>query len=258
MRFEDVEFKDDKTALISLTGKTGTRQVPIMESVPALRDWMNLHPTGKGEIWVRHTRKKDEEGNIMFSPLTGSQLYSIVRALVKKAGLGRPVRRVVHMFRHTRATDFVRLDIRGMALKKLMGWEAKSNMEAVYVHLAFDDVENEVKAKIFGLGEQVPPPEVVMKAILCPRCDTLNKAGARLCQECGTPLTLKEALEKLDTQQRVAVSGFILEEVLANPDAVMFDEYIAVFGERIADLLQPTVAKMVAKELEKRERKAGR
>ena len=180
MQFKDVEFKDDSTALISLTGKTGTRQVPVMESVPALRDWMNLHPTGEGPIWVRHRRKKDKKGNLLVFPVSGSQFYAVIKALVEKAGLDRSVRRVVHMFRHTRATDFVRLDVRGMALNKLMGWRPGSHMEAVYVHLAFDDVENEVKAKMFGLGERVLPPEVSMKAILCPRCDTLNKAGARL------------------------------------------------------------------------------
>jgi integrase len=256
MEFKDVVFKEDGTALLSLVGKTGARQVPIMESVPALRDWMNLHPTGTGPIWVRHTRMKDEKGNLSVSPLSGPQFYAIIRALVEKAGLDRPVRRVVHMFRHSRATDFVRMDVRGMALNKLMGWAKGSNMEAVYVHLAFDDVENEVRAKIFGLGEKALLPETPMKAILCPKCDTLNKAGARLCSKCSSPLSLKEALEKLDKQQKVAVSGFILEEILANPEEAMFDEYIAIFGERIEKLMEPIVAKLFAKERE-REKQAG-
>ncbi len=112
------------------------------------------------------------------------------------------------------------------------------------------------KAKMFGLGERVLPPEVSMKAILCPRCDTLNKAGARLCNECNTPLSLREALEKLDEQQKVTASGFILEQILANPEEAMFDEYIAIFGERIENLLAPIVSKLFAKE-RKRERKAG-
>ena len=92
---------------------------------------------------------------------------------------------------------------------------------------------------------------------MCPRCDTLNPAGARLCQKCNTPLSLKDALEKLDTQQKVTASGFILEEILANPEEAMFDEYIAVFGERIEKLLEPVVAKLFAKERE-REREASR
>jgi len=256
MQFKDVVFKPDGTALISLTGKTGTRQVPIMEAVPALRIWMNLHPTGEGPIWVRHTRKMDEKGNLSVSPISGPQFYAIIKALVEKADLDRPVRRVVHMFRHSRATDFVRMDVRGSALNKLMGWRPGSHMEATYVHLAFHDVENEVRAKIFGLGEKELPPETPMKAILCPKCDTLNKAGARLCNECNTPLSLREALEKLDEQQKVTASGFILEQILANPEEAMFDEYIAVFGERIEKLLAPTVSKLFAKERE-RERQAG-
>lgn len=256
LQFKDVVFQDDGTALISLTGKTGTRQVPIKESIPSLRIWMDLHPTGKGPIWLRHTRKTDKKGNLIVTPVSGVQFYAIIKALVEKAGLGRSVRRVVHMFRHTRATDFVRMDVRGTALNKLMGWTAGSHMESVYVHLAFDDVENEVKAKVFGMGEKILPPETPMKAILCPKCNTLNKAGARFCTECNAPLSLKEALEILDEQQKVAVSGFVLEEILANPEEAMFDEYIAVFGERIEKLLAPIVSKLFAKERE-RERKAG-
>ena len=148
------------------------------------------------------------------------------------------------------------MDVRGTALNKLMGWTPGSHMESVYVHLAFDDVENEVKAKVFGMGGKVLPPESPMKAILCPRCDTLNKAGARVCTKCNVPLSLKEALEKLDKQEKVTASGFILEEILANPEEAMFDEYIAIFGERIEKLLEPVVAKLFAKERE-RERKAG-
>ena len=256
VQFADVEFKDDDEAILSLEGKTGTRQVPIMESVPALRDWMNLHPYGKGAIWLSHRRKQDEDGNLVFLPLSGSQLYGIVKALVEKAGLDRSVRRVVHMFRHTRATDFVRMDVRGTALNRLMGWKDGSHMEAIYVHLAFEDVENEVRAKVFGKGEKALPPESPMKAILCPKCDTLNSVGARLCQKCNAFLSLKDALEKLDRQPKVELSGLILQELLDNPEESFMDEYIATHGEIVEKLLQPIVNKMVAKALA-RERKEG-
>ena len=54
----------------------------------------------------------------------------------------------------------------------------------------------------------------------------------------------------------MTASGFILEQILANPEEAMFDEYIAIFGERIENLLAPIVSKLFAKE-RKRERKAG-
>jgi len=194
MTFENTTFNDDGTATVIISGKTGTRPVPIFQSVPALKLWMNVHPTGKGKVWL--TLRQPHE------PLTYSGLFQFVYKKVRAAGLKRPKRKTVHMFRHTRITELVRLNIRGQILAKLVGWSKESGMEAVYVHLSTADVENEVKAKVFGLEPDKAIYEPLLKSTACPRCNTRNEQGARVCTGCNLPLS-NDAIVKALEQQNV-------------------------------------------------------
>jgi len=178
MDFKNVRFEEDGTATVIIKGKTGTRSVPIFASVPALRDWMNVHPVGEGPIWVTLRRP--------YTTLTTTGLYMIIEAILDLAGV-KDKKRIVHMFRHSRITELVRLGVRGQPLHKLVGWSKRSNMEAVYVHLSTADVENEVRSKVFGLESE--PQEPTIKPQTCPRCRELNEPKARYCSKCNTPLS---------------------------------------------------------------------
>ncbi|MCK4483773.1 MAG: tyrosine-type recombinase/integrase, partial [Candidatus Thorarchaeota archaeon] len=143
MTFKNMTFNEDGTATIIISGKTGTRPVPLYQSVPALKAWLEVHPIGKGPIWTRLRRPH--------KPLTSRQSYGVLQQALDRAGVvGK--KRIVHMMRHTRATELVRLGIRGQVLSKFMGWTKKSNMEAIYVHLSTEDVTNELHAKVFGFA----------------------------------------------------------------------------------------------------------
>jgi integrase/acylphosphatase len=195
MTFETVNFNDDGTAAIVVHGKTGTRQALIFQSVPALKLWMNVHPTGKGRVWLTLRQP--------YEPLTYSGLFQLVRKKVRAAGLKRPKRKLVHMFRHSRITELVKLNVRGQTLAKLVGWTKDSNMESIYVHLSTADVEIEVKAKVFGLEPDEAIYEPLLKSTACPRCNTRNEQSARVCIGCNLPLS-NEAIVKALEQQKVA------------------------------------------------------
>lgn len=195
MTFETVSFNDDGTATIVVRGKTGTRQVPIFQSVPALKLWMNVHPTGKGKVWLTLRQPYD--------PLTYSGLFQLIRKKIRAAGLKRPKRKLVHMFRHSRITELVKLNVRGQTLAKLVGWTKDSGMEAVYVHLSTEDVKNELHTKVFGLEPDKAIYEPLLKSTACPRCNTRNEQSARVCVGCNLPLS-NEAIVKALEQQRVA------------------------------------------------------
>jgi len=181
MTIENTTFADDGTATLTVKGKTGTRQVPVLECVPALRTWLDVHPTGKGKVWVALRRPHQ--------PLTYHHLYNLTLQTIQRAGLKRDKKRILHMFRHTRATEYVRFGVRGQSLSRLMGWTKKSNMEAVYVHLSTDDVNDEVRTKVFRMDQEKAPPRPLLSSSVCPRCQTKNDPSARLCSRCNSPLT---------------------------------------------------------------------
>jgi len=196
MTHENLVFEDDGTAKIIVKGKTGTRQVPIFRSVHALKDWLNVHPTKKGPVWVslREPHKVLRYGSV----------YARMEKIIKRAEITRPTKRLLHMFRHTRITELVRLGVRGQALSRLVGWSKRSNMESIYVHLSTADVEDEVRAKVFGLEPNGESHRPLLDSRKCPRCGTENDEQAVLCSKCNMPFSDDAIVRALSKDERIS------------------------------------------------------
>lgn len=194
MTFENIEFQEDDIATVIVKGKTGVRQVYVRDSLPSLRAWLNVHPTGKGEIWLNLRGPHN--------PLTYPGLFQMATKVIKRASLKRKKRKILHMFRHTRITELVRMGVRGQSLSKLVGWTKGSNMEAVYVHLSTADVENEVRTKVFGLEVDEARTTPLLKSTTCPRCDTSNDPQVRFCSKCNMPLSDDAIVNALQQQEQ--------------------------------------------------------
>lgn len=206
MSFKNTTFNEDGTTTIIIKGKTGTRPVPLFESVPALKTWLNAHPIGKGPIWCSLRRPHNT--------ITSRQLYQVLQHALDRAGI-KGKKRIVHMLRHTRATELVRLGIRGQVLSKLLGWTKKSNMEAVYVHLSTEDVTNEVHSKVFGIANKQEAPKPLLESSTCPRCNTKNTQDARICSNCNMPLSNDAIVKALQEQEhkREEIEQMVQERV---------------------------------------------
>ena len=184
LQIENISFDGGPNEYtIIIRGKTGTRKIPMGHSITALKTWLNVHPfseSGKGPVFVMTNGKTRQ--------MTRSNVYAIVKFALKDAGITGK-KKVVHMFRHTRITEFVRLGIRGQILHKLVGWTKRSNMEAVYVHLSTDDMENEVATKVYGKPVMMRKGQLV-ETKMCPSCNQdMLDMGAKFCPVCGFPLT---------------------------------------------------------------------
>jgi len=206
MTFKNTSFNEDGTATIIIKGKTGTRPVPLFESVPALRAWLNAHPVGKGPIWCKLPRPH--------KVISSRQLYGTMQQALDRAGI-EGKKRIVHMMRHTRATELVRRGVRGQALSKFMGWSKRSNMEAVYVHLSTEDVTNELHIKVFGITTKEKTKRPLLESMICPRCKTKNDQNARICSKCNMPLSddaIVKALQQQE-QKREEIEQMVQERV---------------------------------------------
>jgi len=203
MDFKNVQFDNDGTAMIIVRGKTGTREIPINFSVPALREWMNKHPVGKGPIWIRLRSP--------YRQIIEDTLYKNVKATLGRANI-HGKKKIVHMFRHTGITEFVRRGILGQSLHKLVGWTKKSSMESVYVHLSTEDVVNEVRAKVFGFETEENRYEPVIKSKKCPKCEAVNEPSARFCHECNMPISEDAIVRAVDMKSQQAMRITELEE----------------------------------------------
>lgn len=190
LRFDTFEGTDRQYAEIRVDtaktkkGEKRTRPVYLEKSVPALKAWLRDHPKRgrEGPLWT-HRRAVNGE----FAALGNIGLDTVVRRALKQAGI-KGKKKILHMFRHTRATELVRNGYHGQVLTKTMGWVNGSNMEAVYIHLMDDDIEDAFK-KMAGVEVQREKPKAVITNVECARCQHVNPQGLGHCEECGAPLT---------------------------------------------------------------------
>lgn len=114
---------DSQGAILIVDGKTGMRRVRIIESAPALDEWISC-------------RSFKQEERIF--PNTYRAYTKHLRTLAIKAGIEKRI--YPHLFRHSRAT-FLACYLTEAQLCAYMGWTIGSAMPRIYVHLAGHDLD---------------------------------------------------------------------------------------------------------------------
>jgi len=203
--FDRVKLLSDGTATVTINGKTGTREILIYRSVPALKAWLNVHPIGHGPIWTSLYRP--------FKPIDYTGLYSHAKVILERASLKVDKKRILHMFRHTRATELYNMGVRGIPLQKFMGWTS-SDMENVYAHLSKADVDRELRSKDFGIEPETEKPAQLLSITKCPKCGENNDSKARFCTKCNLPLATDLIVQRLTEKEQLEFRVDTLEKAL--------------------------------------------
>jgi site-specific recombinase XerD len=165
---------------VTLVGKTGMREVPLVDSAKYLLEWANVHPRPndpEAPLFVALSRKSFGE------KLTSDGVYTLIKKLARRAQIKKHV--FPHLFRHTRATELTAYTSEAF-LRKILGWSKSSTTPAVYIHLSGRDVEREV-LRIHGIvpEEQLKP---ILEEQICPSCKAKNDPHVLFCTQCGSPL----------------------------------------------------------------------
>ena len=137
LQIKHVTF-DDYGAIIRVDGKTGSRNVRLIRSVPNLEKWCNVHPFKEdpnAPLWIMLKKKK------FGRPFTYAAAMKMLRIRCKKAEISKHIN--LKLFRHTEATNLAQFMTEAQ-LKKRHGWSPYSRMPARYVHLVDADVEQAI------------------------------------------------------------------------------------------------------------------
>ena len=97
-----------------------------------------------------------------------------------------------YLLRHSRATHLAN-HLTEAQMNAVLGWVQGSNMPAVYVHLSGRDVDRALLAA-HGIEEEsreAKEEDTALKPIPCPRCKTVNPAGALYCSAGSLALSVK-------------------------------------------------------------------
>ena len=175
LRIKDVKF-DKFGALVSLSGKTGDREIRIVDSLPYIKNMMRYRSSNKEDDWLWISKYEKETMKLDYMSISHMLKNLGVRAGIKKNT--RP-----HIFRHSRATHLVP-KLPESAMRIYFGWSPGSDMPKMYIHLSGKDVDNIVLSKVYGIKSEKDEREIAMSPKTCPNCEASNSADSDFCSNC--------------------------------------------------------------------------
>jgi integrase/recombinase XerD len=186
---------DNHGAILHVDGKTGTRTVRLIRSVPNLAKWLDVHPfrdNPESPLWIM--LEKRQLGQMMS--------YAGARQIIKRradiAGLSKRV--YMNLFRHSEATRSATF-LTEAQMRGRHGWSSSSRMPARYVHLVNADVDDAILSHYGIVKEEKAKLDLPKK---CNVCDMMNAPESKRCSKCGKALDLKTAVE-IDEQKDLRI-----------------------------------------------------
>jgi integrase len=215
LRIKDVVFRmagDRQYAEVLVNGKTGSRCVPLINSIPYLKDYLDDHPQrtnpntylifGSGKSYGKRLSK--DFVNIVYSrykkqffpklledPKISPEDKVRIRELLKKPW--NP-----YIRRHSALTEKSQI-LKESVLRQYAGWSPNSNMPQVYLHYLGNE-SNESMLEAYGLKPKAQEIDK-MKPRQCPNCNELNKIDSKFCVKCRMVLSYDSYIETINKAQ---------------------------------------------------------
>ena len=216
LKIRDIAFKTTgnyQYAEALVNGKTGSRPIPLIDSIPYLKDYLDYeHPQpsnpnsplicGTGKGLGRHISpkrvaiiydeyKKHRFPKLLESPNVLPEDKQKIRELLKKPW--NP-----YIRRHSALTEKARM-LKEPILKMHAGWSPKSQMHLKYEHW-FGNESNVSLLEAYGIvatGQQIDQ----LRPKQCPNCSEPNKPDSKFCNKCRMVLTYDAYTETLENQK---------------------------------------------------------
>jgi integrase/recombinase XerD len=177
LRIRQVQF-DEYGAILTLTGKTGTRRRRVYGASADLRALINNHPGRNVPDAFLFLTEIGTPMNLN----EAHAMYLRVRTLGERI-LGRRIH--PHQFRHSKATEDSSI-FTDREMMMLYGWSTPA-MVSVYSHLSMRDVE-EKDLVLHGMKKKEEVMRPISRIITCDACKHENAPVAVYCAECGNVL----------------------------------------------------------------------
>jgi integrase/recombinase XerD len=206
LKIKDVVFKmasdgHRQYAEVLVNGKTGQRHIPLINSIPYLKDWINDHPQSSNPNSilicgfnkslgrsiriqslnnVYHFYKKKFFPKLLNDPNVLPEDKEKIRELLRKPW--NP-----YIRRHSALTEKSKI-LSEHVLRQHAGWSATSNMHQKYVHY-FGNESNESILEAYGLINRNKQEIDKLKPKSCFNCNEQNKPKEKFCSKCRMVLS---------------------------------------------------------------------
>ncbi|MDW0232428.1 MAG: tyrosine-type recombinase/integrase, partial [Nitrososphaeraceae archaeon] len=236
LKIKDVVFKmadNRQYAEILVNGKTGTRSIPLINSIPWVKDMLDSHPQknnpnayliyservfgrkisifGLYSIYDRY--KTRVYPSLLKDPLLDSEDKAKIQDLLKKPW--NP-----YIRRHSALTEKSKI-LKEHVLRQHAGWTATSNMPEKYIHY-FGNESNESILEAYGLIDKNKQEIDKLKPRQCPNCSEQNKIDSKFCSKCRMVLSYDSYTELVQEKQETFTEKYdkLFEKLDAKIDAI--------------------------------------
>jgi len=179
-------------------GKTGPRTVPLIDSIPYLKEWIREHPSGSNpNSWLFISRANNSFGKkLTYDGVVDRYSYyyktRFFPKLLEDKTVPEPDKAFIrnmltkpwnlYIFRHSALTQKSQL-LSEPVLRDHAGWTMSSKMPEIYIHL------NGESSKILLQKRGVirKQDKEISEALLsrqCPNCAEPNKQDSKFCFKC--------------------------------------------------------------------------
>ncbi len=205
LKIKDAVFKlttDKKQyAEILVNGKTGTRHIPLIDSIPYIKDWISQHPQGgnpnsillcgfgKSLNRVIQTRSlhgiyQDYKDKLFPKLLANPNVLAEDKQKIKEL-LKKPWNPYIR--RHSSLTEKSTI-LKEHTLRQFAGWSPGSNMHLKYLHY-FGNESNDSILEAYGIISKDKQLSEALRPKQCPNCSEPNKPDSKFCAKCRMVLT---------------------------------------------------------------------
>ncbi len=192
---------------IVVDGKTGSRRIPLIESVPYLNKWLEEHPNRENKdapLWV-NIGEVNEGKKMQYA-----SIRKTLQDVRERSDIDKPVN--PHNFRHSRAT-YLATRFTEAQMCEWFGWVQGSDVPSRYTHLSGRDIDADYD-RLHGIEDEENTKESKLIPDDCPRCGETVPKEASFCHRCGQALN-PQAWEKVEEGEELVdeKSSEIEEEV---------------------------------------------
>jgi integrase/recombinase XerD len=221
VQYAEVRIKD---------GKTGPRTIPLIDSIPYLKEWLQEHPTqANSNSWLFTIfANNSDETKLTYEGLASRYEYykkryfpslledniipeadkAIIRNLLTKPWN-------LYILRHSALTEKSQY-LTEPILRSHAGWTMSSKMPQVYIHLSGEPSKILLQKRGILKKENVDITNT-LRSKQCPNCFESNKQDNRFCVKCKMVLSYdfykeirsddKNKIEKLENEMGVLKEG---------------------------------------------------
>ena len=217
LRIKDVIFKnagDKQYAEVLLTGKTGSRHIPLIDSLPYIKDYLDHeHPQPTNFDASLFAGKRKSLGRqisvISLYAIYDSYKKNLFPKLLRNSVSVPPtdkqrIRDLLrkpwnpYIRRHSALTD-KSLFLKEHVLRQHAGWSPRSQMHLKYLHY-FGNESSESILEAYGIITKDQRDQLILRSKHCPNCNEPNKPDAKFCAKCRMVLTYDAYNETLEAR----------------------------------------------------------